>query len=73
MILTLTPTKQMRKVNGTDVREWHGTDEEGVQVVAMIAAVAPQTNNEQTHDRYTKDLNELGYARRTAFDLRQVL
>lgn len=73
MKLTLEPTDVVRTVNGCECREWKGTDEEGVEVIALIAAVAPQPHDETVAERYRKSLVDKGFAREPAIDLRHVL
>jgi|GEM_PF-5822578 len=73
MKLTLEPTDKVRKLNGEDVREWRGVDEEGVEVIAYIAAVSAQTHDEAVQKRYSEALMDRGFARLPAIDLRYIL
>ncbi|MGE0408730.1 MAG: hypothetical protein AB7P23_05640 [Amphiplicatus sp.] len=73
MKITLEPTPVLRKVDGVEHREWRGTDEEGVAVVALVRALAPQTHDEAVAARYRAALEDVGFARQAAIDLRQVL
>lgn len=71
--ITLRPTARVRKLNGQDVREWHGEDERGIKVIALVAAVAPQTHDATVAQRYSSELKDCGFARQPAIDLRNVI
>jgi hypothetical protein len=60
MRLTIEPTEVMRLVHGLICREWRGTDDQGVEVVALIRGVAPQTNDEAVAKRYAAELLAVG-------------
>lgn len=73
MKITIEPTETVRLVDGVECREWKGVDEEGVEVVALIRSVTPQTHDEAVAARYRETLEEIGFAHAAAIDLRQIL
>lgn len=54
------------------VRVWAGTDEHGVPVHALIAAVSPQTMDQAINDRFAIELQALETAA-SPIDLRFIL
>lgn len=75
IVLTLTPTPTMRRINGEPAREWRGYDDQGVEVVAYIRNVSPQTDDDGVNAKYARVLQELGAAEAQpiAIDVRNVL
>lgn len=73
MKITLEPTAVLRCVDGVEHREWRGNDDEGVEVVALIRAVSPQTHDPAVAGRYAAALRDIGFARAAPIDLRFVL
>lgn len=73
MKITLEPTEIVRTVNGCDCREWKGTDDQGVEINAMVIAVTPLTHDKDVAERYRQALIDRGFARATPIDLRNIL
>lgn len=73
MKITIEPTQIVRIVDGVEHREWRGVDDKGVAVVAFVRAVAPQTHDLHTAERYRKALVDIGFSTAAAIDLRKVL
>ena len=48
-----------RRGNAIDVRVWRGSTEEGVEIVALIAAVSPQSHDPAAHAQCERDLQEV--------------
>jgi hypothetical protein len=61
MKITIEPTANVLNVDGAEHREWRGVDDQGVAVVALVRAVAPQTHDEAVAERYRAALRELGF------------
>lgn len=60
MKLTLESTHLIGRVDRTPCREWHGTDEHGTPVIAMIAMVMVHKNQPaDTHARFAQALREV--------------
>lgn len=59
MRLTLTPTAEIARVNGTECRVWTGRNEAGTEVRAWIAVVQPQTHDEARCAAFEAALREL--------------
>lgn len=76
MKLSLEPTPEIITVSqggmSALVRVWQGTDEHGVPVRALIAAVSPQTHDVAVNERFARELQALEAAP-SATDLRFIL
>ncbi len=59
MLLTLRPTSKMVQVDGTRCRLWAGTDADGTDVHAYIAAVSPQTYDPERLESFDRTLEVL--------------
>lgn len=59
MKLHLESTPQITVFNGAPCRVWKGIDGTGVEVLAFIAAVSPQTHDERVAARYAGELLEV--------------
>lgn len=75
MKLTLEPTDKFEGVNGTRCRIWRGKTEAGVDVVAYVAAVSPQTHDEALLAVFERELKALPQPKRELvyFDLRMMI
>lgn len=61
MKITIESTDQVMTFRrGTDayfeVREWRGTTEDGVPVLAYVATISPQTHDEAVNERFAREL-----------------
>ena len=60
MRLTLSPTPEIVELNGTACRQWTGTTDTGVAVVAFIAAVGIRGDSPAAEQaRFERELVEL--------------
>lgn len=59
MKLTIEPTAEMIRVNGTATRIWKGTDEHGVEVKVWVRAIEPQTHDEAQLEQFESELERL--------------
>lgn len=75
MKLTLTPTPRIDRVDGVECRVWTGTDETGLEVLAWIRVVSPQTHDPEANARFEATLRALPRPRRSAdgIELRFIL
>lgn len=59
MRVTLEPTSIVLEVNGTKCRQWVGTTESGVPVVAFVAAIGvPDTAPAAELEQFQRELRE---------------
>lgn len=74
MKLTLEPTDRMEAFEGAPCRVWKGSTESGVEVVAFVRCVSPQTHDELQLAVFDKELKALPPVRRelVSFDYRMV-
>ena len=72
MKITLEPTAVVRSVGGCEHREWVGEDDQGVRVIALVRAVAPQTHDEDVARRYAAELRDIGFAYKPPLSLRNI-
>ncbi|GJD92873.1 hypothetical protein [Methylobacterium iners] len=66
MKLTLEPTGQLELVQGTPCRVWSGTTDTGLQVLAWVATVQPQTHDLGKLMAFEEELIEMPYRREAA-------
>lgn len=64
MKLTLEPTDRMETFEGALCRVWKGSTESGVEVVAFVRCVQPQTHDESKLAVFDKELKALLPVRR---------
>ena len=74
MKLTLEPTDKMQTFDGAPCRIWKGQTESGVEVVAFVRCIQPQTHDESKLAVFDKELKALPPVRRelVSFDYRMV-
>ncbi len=75
MKLSLEPTDEIERVNGTLCRKWKGTTDLGTPVMAWIAIIQPQTHEPERLQEFEEQLRELPPARRepVSFDIRMAI
>lgn len=59
MWLTIEPTAEIVRVNGTACRIWTGRDQNGTEVRVWAAVVQPQTHDELRLAAFERELQEL--------------
>lgn len=72
MKLTLEPTPQIQNVDGAPARIWKGFTDQGVEVLAWIRTVQPQTHDAEKLAAFERELQELKFAY-SAIDIRFVI
>jgi hypothetical protein len=74
MKLTLEPTDRMQTFDGAPTRVWKGVTESGVEVLAFIRCVRPQTHDEAKLAVFDRELSSLPQPRKelVSFDYRMV-
>lgn len=74
MKLTLEPTDRMQTFDGMPTRVWKGVTESGVEVLAFIRCVQPQTHDEAKLAIFDQELSSLPQPRKelVSFDYRMV-
>ncbi len=74
MKLTLEPTATLDTVQGVPCRQWKGTTEDGIEVIAWIATVQPQTHDAEKLKAFEQQLKDMPYRRElVSFDVRLAL
>lgn len=58
MQLVLEPTETFALINGTPFRVWRGWTDQGVDVVAYVGGVQPQTDDPEYLAAFDAELNE---------------
>ena len=59
MRLTIEPPAELAHVNGAPCRVWSGFDEAGTEVLVWLAAVQPQTHDQERLVAFDRELREL--------------
>lgn len=74
MKLTLEPTDRMETFEGAPCRVWKGATETGVEIIALIRCVSPQTHDESKLAVFDRELKALPPVRKelVSFDYRMV-
>lgn len=73
MKITLQPTGDFERVEGTPCRVWTGETDAGVPIKAWVAIVQPQTHDEAQLAAFEATLKEMPYRRElVSFDHRMV-
>lgn len=71
MKLTLEPTADIERVQGVPHRVWRGRTDRGVEVLAWIAIVQPQTHDPEALAAFERELEAMPYRRElVSFDHR---
>lgn len=74
MRLTIEPTAEFAHVNGAPCRVWSGFDEAGTEVLVWLAAVQPQTHDQERLAAFDRELRELAAPSTAVFvDMRFVV
>ncbi|ATQ67767.1 MULTISPECIES: hypothetical protein [Methylosinus] len=74
MKLTLEPTDRLETFEGAPCRIWTGLTDSGVEVVAFVRSISPQTHDEEKLSVFDRELKALPPIRRewVSFDYRMV-
>lgn len=74
MKLTLEPTDRLQTFDGAPARVWKGVTDSGVEVLAFIRCVQPQTHDEAKLAAFDAELKALPPVRKelVSFDYRMV-
>lgn len=69
MQLTLSPTTRIEKIDGAPCRVWKGVDQDGVEIIAWIRMVSPQTHDADVNAVFAEKLQALPTPRAGAMSI----
>lgn len=74
MKIILEPTDRIETFEGAPCRIWKGQSESGVEVIAFVRCISPQTHDEEKLAQFDRELKSLPPVRRelVSFDYRMV-